>query len=313
VNRLFAFSLVLALLFVGAPVAAGAATRTTPVSYGTSCIDGNNNGVCGESADTPLAQALDANGMYLDGQHGSHSGLVLQGGVHLPDFVYLQVTKNIVISGSVSESGEDIGGSIETLHGNIAIAPATNFALTTSLDITAYDAASTIDVGAGTKAKVSGDTVDFTYHSYGALQVEANQNYTISGGGYTDVNFYGMQGLTVAPGQSFTGPNHGSYLMAGGSDLTLDHVKWKAGYVLINVFGSDAHPGARNLVIRDSTLNQIYKNGNMKVYADTDRDNGALGTILVDHSTLTAKDFDGGIFNPLATCIASTAPSWACQ
>jgi hypothetical protein len=313
VFRSITVSLAVVCVLAGAPLAAGASTRTPPVSYGTSCVDGNNNGACGDAADTPLAQAIDANAMYLDGRHGGHSGLVLQGGVHLPPFVYLQVTKNIVISGSVSEAGDDIGGTIETLHGDIAVAPATTFTLTTSLEMNAYDPASTLDVGAGTKAKVSGDSVDFTYHAYGALHVAANQDYTISGGGYTNVNFYGLQGLTVDPGQSFKGPNHGAYVMNGGSDLTLDHVVWKAGYVLINVFGSDTHPGARNLVIRDSTLNQIYKNGNMKVYADTDRDNGALGTIIVDHSTLTAKDFDGGIFNPLATCVASTAPSWACK
>src|SRR5690242_8939735 len=96
---------------------------------------------------------------------------------------------------------------------------------------------------------------------------------------------------TLDPIQSFQGPNHGSYSIDAGSDLDMSHVNWKAGYVLINVFGSPAHPGARHLTIRDSALNQIYKNGNMKIYDDTE----AIGRIDISNSTLTAKDPDGGI------------------
>jgi hypothetical protein len=297
------------LLIVGIAVPAAAATRTPPVSYGTSCIDGNVNGVCGDSADTPLAQALDSNTMYLDSQHGSHSGLVLQGGVHLPAFIYVQVTKNIVISGSVSEAGDDLGGTLETVHGNIIVRSGSEFSLRSSLSLNAYDAASTIDIGAGSKATVSGDMVDLSYHSYGTVHVGSNQNDTISGGGCANINFVGNNGLSVDPNQTFKGPNHGAYEMAGGSDLTLDHVNWNAGYVLINLIPSNAHSGAPNLVVTNSTLVQKYKNGNMHIYADTN----LLGTIRVDHSTLVAKDLDGAAIIPSATCVASAAPPGACS
>lgn len=297
------------LLIVGIAVPAAAATRTRPVSFGTSCIDGNNNGACGDSADTPLAQALDGNGMYIDAQHGSHSGLVVQGGVHLPDYINVEVTKNIVISGLVSEAGDDIGGTFDTLHGNITVRPGTAFALTASLYLDTYDPASTIDIGAGSKANVSGDNVDLSYRSSGTIHVGPFQNDVISSGGYAGVDFYGVNGLTVDPNQTFKGSNHGSFQMYGGSDLTLDHVNWNAGYVLINLAPSSAHPAAPNLVVTNSTLVQKYKNGNMHIYADTN----LLGTIRFDHSTLVAKDLTGAAIIPSATCVVSTAPLGACS
>lgn len=310
-KRLGIFCMLVGLAAMVAP-AAHAATRTPKVSYGTSCIDRNRDDVCTYPADVKLGDALDANGMYRDATNTS-SNLIVQGDVSLSNFIYLQVNGDILISGNVKMSGDDVGATIETLKGNVTIAPKTTFNITDSLSLQSYSTQSTFEVGTGTSAKVSGDTVDFELRSNGSMHIGAGQNWTISGGGYANVEMYGLNGMQLDPLQSFRGSNHGLFSIDAGSDLDMSHVNWKAGYVLINVTGSDAHPGPRHLTIRDSTLNQIYKNGNMKIYADTDRNNGALGRIDITNSTLIAKDPDGGIVSPLAHCDATTvAPTWVC-
>lgn len=308
-KRSFAPTAALALALVAAPAAAGPSRGTPGSSYGTSCIDANNNGACGDAGDLPLGQAVDAGGMYLDSQHGSHSGLVLQGDVSLPAFLYVQVTNDIVVSGSVTESGDEVGATLQTVRGNITIAPHSSITATNSLTFETVGARSTFDIGPGTSARVSGDSVDLQFKASGSLHVGANQTYTVSGGGYANLWLDGANGLQVDPGQKFTASNHGGIIMNAGSDLTLANVSWKAGYISIDAFGSDAHPGARHVVITDSTLGQTYRNGAFQIYADTP----ALGSVLVDHSKIVARNPYGGIVNPLATCIASTAPAWVCQ
>lgn len=300
-RRLVGILVTIALCAIAVP--AVAATRTPPISYGSSCIDGNNNGQCGDSADTPLAKALDQYGMYNDANHGSHSGVVLQGGVVFPDGVVIVVNNNVTVQGSIAAYNGDLGATIESIHGNATIAPSTTFVAHNSIDFITNDQRSNIDIGAGTTANVAGDNVILKFDSYGTLHLGANQHDTIRGGGYTDVWYMGRQGARVDSGQTFKGPNHGGYHIYANSDVTLDNVNWKSGYVYVDAING------HTIVVRNSTLNQTYKNGAMRLLSDVN----VAGHIVFDHSTVSVKDVDGSLIDPAATCIASTAPAWACQ
>lgn len=294
-------------LLVAGP--AGAGPRGKAPNYGTSCIDGNNNGQCGESADTPLKDALDAQGMYLDTRHGSHSGLVIQGGVSFPAFGMIIVTNDITISGAVKSSGDNTGMTLQSFKGNVNVKPGTAFTVSNDLFIRAYGAQAKITIGAGGTAKVSGEWTSLDFGSTGTVHVGTNQKWN-TGNGYSGVSLRGQSGVTVDPVQSWSGGSHGEIQIASGGDVTLSKLNFKMGYLLMNAYGSDANPGGRTVTIKDSTMTQTYRNGAFRIIADTDRGNGALGKINIVNTTIKAKTSD--VVNPMASCTNSTAPIWVC-
>jgi hypothetical protein len=290
-------------------VHAGPRRQTTPVSYGASCIDGNNNAICGEASDTPLAQAIDANGLYFDTDHGSHSGLVLQGSVSLPGFTYIQVTRNITISGSLEVNKGDIGAYIQTVRGNISIAPRTLIVARNSLGISSSATTSSITMGSQTSVTLSGINAEIGIGSAGTLHVESGQVFKVSGSGSANVRLKGENGLQIDPGQTFSGTNRSGFYLTAGSDLNVTDLTCRTGYIIFRASGSAAHPGPRDIVIRNSKLTQTYRHGNLKIFSESP----ALGRIRLDHSTVVTVNPGGGIINPPATCVATTAPVWACQ
>jgi hypothetical protein len=297
---------VVAALAVAGP--AGAGPRTKGLTYGTSCIDGNNNGTCGDAADTPLAAALQ-DGYYNDSQHGAHSGLVIQGGVSFPAFGMIIVTNDIVISGAVKSSGDNTGMTLQSFKGNVTVKPGTAFTVSNDLFIRAYGAKAKIDIGAGGTAKVSGEWTSLDFATVGTVHVGTNQKWN-TGNGYSGVNLRGQAGVTVDPVQSWSGGNHGEVVIGSGGDVTLSKVNFKMGYLLVNAYGSDANPGGRTVTIIDSTMTQSYRNGAFRISADTDRGNGALGKINIVNTTIKAKTSD--VVNPMANCSNTTAPMWVC-
>ena len=301
--------LVLSLITVSAPVQAGPRRKSTRVSYGTSCIDGNNNAACGDAADVPLGDAIDANGLYLDGEHGSHSGLVLQGDVSLPGFIFVNVTRDITVSGRLEVNAGDLGAIFQSLRGNVTIAPATQIVARNSLSFYSVTSSSTMTLGRGTNTTLSGINVELGFGASGTLHVETGQTFKVSGSGSANVRLKGDTGVQIDPGQTFTGTNRGGLYITAGSDLTLTNLTCKTGYVIVRAYGSPAHPGARNIVIRNSTLLQSYRHGNLKIIAESP----TLGTVLLDHTTIITEAAGGNVINPPATCMGSVTPAWACQ
>jgi hypothetical protein len=265
-----------------------------------------------------LGDVINSFGQYVATDQDT-SNLILSGGVVLPPSLQVVVNGDIIVSGSITTTGDDVGVTFSTQGGktkggvprggDVWIAPHTSFKVTSDLTFESIDPSKTMHVGTATTAEVSGDSLDFSFQSHGFLQVDAGQNWKIKGGGYADVNLYGYQGVQLDPMQSFVGPNHGSYSIWAGSDLTLSHVNWKAGYVLIYVAQRDSHPVARHLTIEDSTLDQIYRNGNMHIY----NDDQVLGQTDINNSTVMQKNPDNAIVNPQAHCDATTvAPPRTC-
>ena len=301
--------LVLALIGLSASAQAGPRRKSTRVSYGTSCIDGNNNGACGDAADVPLSAAIDANGLYLDGEHGSHSGLVLQGNVSLPEFVFVNVARDINVSGRLEVNAGDLGATFQSLRGNVQIAPATQIVARNSLSFFTATPSSTMTLGRGTTSTLSGVNVELGFGASGTLHVETGQTFRVSGSGSANVRLKGDSGVQIDPGQTFSGTNRGGLYITAGGDLTLTNLTCATGYVILRAYGSAAHPGSRNIVIRNSTLHETYRHGNLKILAETP----SLGTVLLDHSTIITENLGGNVINPPATCVASVAPSWACR
>ena len=223
------------------------------MSYGASCIDANNNGLCGDAGDVPLGQAIDANGLYLDAEHGSHSGLVLQGAVSLPVFLYVQVTRDIHVSGTLEVSTDSLGPNFQTLRGNITVSPRTTIIARTSLTFGTTSSSATIDIGEHTTITASGNNVDVAFGSNGTLHVGTGQSYKTSGGGYANIHLKGANGVQIDPGQSFIGTGRGGYYISSGGDLDLTEVTCKAGYMIISAYGSPAHPGGRSIATIDGS------------------------------------------------------------
>lgn len=308
-------TVIFGVVFLGAVVGtAGAGPRRDGGSkgvpnYGTSCIDGNANGVCTDASDIPLGRAIDANGLYIDSDHGSRAGLVLQGGVTLPNFIHVQVTRDIIVTGSVDTLGTDLGASFLTLRGNVMIAPRTTLTARTPLEFGTVATSSKTDVGAGCSLTVSGNNTDLTISSNGVLHVGTGQKIQISGAGYANIRFNGFNGTVVDPGQTITGSNRGGLYISSGGDLTLQDVNFRGGYFIVRAYPSLLNPGPRRLVIRDSHITQSYRHGNLKVLADVP----PMGSVVIDHTSIVTANTSGGIVNPPALCISSTAPIWACN
>ena len=299
----------LSLLALPWGAAAGPRRQVARVSFGTSCIDGNNNAACGDAADTPLVDALDRNGLYLDAEHGAHSGLVLEGTVSLPEFVFVAVTRDIHVSGSLEINAGDIGATFETLRGNVAIAPKTTIIARNSLNFFTETSSSTMTLGRQMTVTLSGINVEIGFGGSGTLHVETGQSFKVSGSGSANVRLKGDSGVQIDPGQTFSGTNRGGLYVSAGSDLIVTNLKCRTGYIIFQVYGSAAHPGPRNIVVRDSSLNQSYRHGNLKMLSESP----SLGSVLIDHTTIVSAGNGGGIINPLATCVAASAPSWVCQ
>jgi hypothetical protein len=215
--------------------------------------------------------------------------------VHRKLPVNIIVGKNIVVRDAVSAADDQTGVSFESQFGNLTIEPNTAITSRSELTFKTHAATSTLNVGANTTVYArTNDHGGVNFTSLGALNIGANQVWTASGG-YTDL-FVSGKTLTIAPGQTFTGPNHGSLEIHSESNLALTNFYWRAGYVIVWV-----HNG-HDLAVRDSYLIQTYKNGNLKLYADG-------GKITIDRSMVTAHPDAGSIVNPQGDCDTETIVS----
>ena len=304
-----------AALVAAIAVANPAGARTATTAWGSSCLDGNNNGACGDAADKPMAQAT-AGGYYNELGTAKRSGIVLAGVVSLPSFTYIAVNGDISIAGTITIKADM--AFFTSGSGRVTVADNTVINSTGDVRVEANGAAtSTI----GNNVKLS----EIAQETNGALQFSSAGSITVgskqvwkAGGDYGAIDIRANKGtLTVAPGLAFSGPNHAELSLSSGTDLVLDKLTHKAGYLFVwagqkNSGLATQYHQQYTLDIRNSSMNQTYGNGELWI---KNVGKAPVSRTSFTNNTIVSKATDGPDVFPQADCtntkvtLAATA-SW---
>src|SRR5262249_36645715 len=132
-------------------------------------------------------------------------------------------------------------------------------------DLRTYGAGSTISVGSGAVVSTRGDSASLSLTAPN-VTVDSTAVFLMKGGGYSTLSLNGDR-VTIAPDVQITTPHRGAATIVSGSDLTLQRLAMKAGYVHIESYSDKSSPTAKHVLLEDSTVNQTYFHGDLRILA----------------------------------------------
>lgn len=294
-----ACALGLAAAVAAGATAAGAAPRPRAAAddWGRSFVDHDDDGVR-DAADRPLADMLGPHNTFRH-TTGGRVGLVLDGVVlgARGTSAHLLVNGTVRIRNSVRVTRPDASVSVASLGGDVEVAPGAVVEGNGYLDVTSHGGRLTIGDGARLSGRGGNYATDFT-----GSRVVVGAGVQVSiGNGY---HWFSIAGDHVTVGERLTvrGPGHALFDLRAGADLTLDRADVRTGYVLLRAHRPEGTGPGRRIVIRDSTLRQTYRNGELRVVADGPGAAVRLERVVLSHAT------DMPLFAPMPTCVGTSHP-----
>jgi hypothetical protein len=221
-------------------------------------------------------------------------GVVLQGRVVLGagQTMQLILSGHARISGQIMVSKPDVSVFVTTVGSDVEIAPGTIISGRSDVVFQASNGGN-ITIGDGGRFSTSGDFSLLTFDAAGLVQVGSNVSFQLKGG-YDDVGLHGRTGLTIGTGLAFRGPNHAGFTALSTADITLDDASIRGGYIHLESYSDDAHPGAKHVWVKNSTLWQTYLNGDFRILAAADQRAGryAPDAIVLENTTVRTRILD---------------------
>jgi len=271
-----------------------------------SFVDVDNNGVW-STGDLPLSQFLGPSSFgfnALVAQPGWKPqtrpvGLVIQGPLVLTNwYLDFQVTGDIRFRGKLESKAADAVIAFRSIGGNVYVEPGAVIVGSGQMEIGAI----TGNLRVGKKAQLTnkGSQADLDLDAGNELYVETGAVLGTSGNDYPTVSLWGNEKLTLEPGVKFTGGSHATIALTSLADIALDKVSITSGYIRIEAYADAAHPTAKRIVVKNSTLSQTYKNGDFRMLArpDVRTLRYAPDAIVIEKTTLKLKTGTGPLFIP---------------
>lgn len=273
-----------------------ARAQTPPAAF----IDLNDDGVY-DPTDLPLApfltpDSIGFNAYVAQGGYkptGRPVGVVIQSRFLVGTGVYHQV----IVSGHVRVHGDIVATRNETalafitLGGDVDLAPGVSLSGRGDLSFQALQGGR-IDVGDGVQLATRGDLAAVALDSDGPLTIGSNLHCTLRGGGYATVEVIARDDLSLGGGLVFRAPAHGALRMIVNGNLDLADANVRAGYIDLEANSDAAHPTGAYVHVKDSSLWQIYRNGDFRILAGVNQrtQTFAPDAIVLDHTVVRLKD-----------------------
>jgi hypothetical protein len=206
-----------------------------------------------------------------------------------PVYLTIFVRGNVTIAGHVTLKRPQSEAFIVSLEGDIRIAPGVRLNGNGDVSLRTYGAGRKITVGTGALVGSKGDSA-ITSLTAPLVEVETGAQFVLKGGGYSHVALSGDR-VAIAPGVTWKTPHRGSMAIISGSDLGLSQLAVKAGYVHVEAYSDSTSPAAKRVRIEDSTIDQTYFHGDIRVLAGAGVPNGQFAphAIVFARTRITTK------------------------
>lgn len=266
-------------------------------AFDESFVDVDNDGTW-TAGDLPLADFLGPDSIGFDATTaqpgwkpvGHPVGIVLQGKTYITNwYVVLQATGDIHVRGRFQVKARDSVVTLRSLGGDVLVEDRASVKGSGELDL--HAPAGDVRIGERAKLANKGSLADLRLDAGNELFIASGASLRAQGGSYPAVSLWATEKLTIEPGVRLQGGSHATVAMTASTDIELTDVTIRAGYVRFEAYTDAAHPDAKRVVVRDSSIAQTYRNGSLRIIARPDERTFeyAPEAILFENTSLRLK------------------------